>query len=827
MSLQDASTIAEFLSSNPPLALLNLTGNRFVNDHAAVLANSLSSNTNLMALCVHRNEIKEEGRLALLRAIFDVSSLNSCAASNHTCRVWGLEQDISALNDYADRDRNKWDKIFAMLASSSEDEFINTALLSGLPASLMPILLDRADDQDEVDKSGITDLYLRMKDIKRCRKHDDWDKLGGKRPLNCVQFRLGRSGAAQKVTPRLADDRVERGTRNRTICEQKLRASRAWGADFQNLTRYDTKPKQANKAREIGRAEENEMIGSSVEDRRTIDLDVKWPTDHDASITARFFRHNTRTEDKQDKPSAKPWGADADGGFDFCVPAMEVGPRKKAKTCPDDDTEHDGAVASTAARQIAELRAELDKFKREHDQVVRDLNGCKREHNQVVAELEREKIATEERHDQLVRNLNGALKWAYTVNVIPWAHWLEKGHSANYAAAMERLQDAFKRIIKQLRTGTVDDLISVTFCLPDHEDNYAIAAHDDLLIPYWREFANALIHWSDCHADGKTLGIIIDGIATPDAVLDVLRPSIKQSKVRSLGVGGDGSPITWKLAEFIEDIIQTNHSLTTVCFSGIMLTNEEWKAICNAIEIRNEHQSSTIESFQLLKCSADEIGSEVLEGFLTSIAHEVDLGGNGMSSRVASIIAESLESNPPLATLYLRDNHFDDADAAVLANSLSSNTNLTALYVDGNNIKEEGRLALLRALFDVSSLNSCAASNHTCRIWGLEQDISALNYDHVKYNKWDKIFAMLASSSEDAFINTALLSGIPTSLMPILLDRAYDQNHDKSGITDLYLWMKDIVRCRKHDDWDKLGGKRPLNCVYELFRSLVVPSIYV
>ena len=36
-----------------------------------------------------------------------------------------------------------------------------------------------------------------------------------------------------------------------------------------------TKPKQANKAREIGQAEETEMIGSSVEDRRTIDLDVK------------------------------------------------------------------------------------------------------------------------------------------------------------------------------------------------------------------------------------------------------------------------------------------------------------------------------------------------------------------------------------------------------------------------------------------------------------------------------------------------------------------------------------------------------------------------
>ncbi|EJK77891.1 hypothetical protein THAOC_00245, partial [Thalassiosira oceanica] len=47
----------------------------------------------------------------------------------------------------------------------------------------------------------------------------------------------------------------------------KLRASRAWGADFQNLTMI------RGQARETGRAEETEMVGSSIEDHRTIDLD--------------------------------------------------------------------------------------------------------------------------------------------------------------------------------------------------------------------------------------------------------------------------------------------------------------------------------------------------------------------------------------------------------------------------------------------------------------------------------------------------------------------------------------------------------------------------
>ncbi|EJK44198.1 hypothetical protein THAOC_37287 [Thalassiosira oceanica] len=355
-----------------------------------------------------------------------------------------------------------------------------------------------------------------------------------------------------------------------------------------------------------------------------------------------------------------------------------------------------------------------------------------------------------------------------------------------------------------------------------------MADHDDLLVPYWKEFGAALIHWSEYRASGKTLGIIIDRISTPDAVLNLLGQAIKQSKVKAIFVGGDGTPKPWKLAEFMTEIIQTNYEMTGVGFDRVMVSNKVWKAMCNAIKIRNAYQSY-IHSLQLSECFPDGIDSEVLMESLTTNAAEVVLGENGMSSQDASIIAQCLNSNPALSQLDLRGNRFDDADAAVLADSLSSNTNLTGLYVDGNNIKEEGRLAFLHAIFDVSSLNSCAASNRTCQIWGLEQDISDLNhYKERRHNKWDKIFAMLASSSKDAFINMALLRGVPAALMPILLDRANDRDKEAtSGITDLYLKMKDMKRCPKHDVWDKLGEKRPLNCVYELFRSLVVPSIYV
>jgi len=96
-------------------------------------------------------------------------------------------------------------------------------------------------------------------------------------------------------------------------------------------------------------------------------------------------------------------------------------------------------------------------------------------------------------------------------------------------------------------------------------------------------------------------------------------------------------------------------------------------------------------------------------------------------------------------------------------------------------------------------------------------------------NKWEKIFAMLVlSSGEGPFINTALLSGIPASLMPVLLGKAdFAAKEDTSQITDLYLELLNAKRCQKHDVWDNLGQTRPLNCMYEMVRSWVVPMIYV
>ena len=493
---------------------------------------------------------------------------------------------------------------------------------------------------------------------------------------------------------------------------------------------------------------------------------------------------------------------------------MEV-PRKKARHCPGDDTTDAGA--SAAEQQIAELKAELERCRLEKDAAVS------------------EKIAAEQRHDQVVEDMKGsysdALEWAYSVESITREHWLAKGHTEEYAGAMGEFLDKFKRIIKGLRMGALSDgSIIVFFDLRDDDGHLVTAPHDDVLMPHWREMANALVHWSEYHADGETVEISIVRIETPDAVLDVLRPAFKRSKVKYVAFVSDGSPKPWKMAEFMEEIIQTNYEVASVALNHVVFSNEEWKSICNAIRVRSAEQSF-MKDFGLWNCFVGGMNTALLKDILTSNSNteNIYLHGNGLSSREALIIAEFLATNPSLPHLGLRSNGFDDTVATILANSLSSNTRLEGLYVHGNKIKEEGRLAFLRAIFDVSSLASCAASNHTCQVFGLQPDIADLNcFDEVTYNKWAKIFSMLALSSKDSFINTALLGGVPVSLMPLLLDRANDQDeYDGSQVTDLYLKLTDAKRCRKHDVWDASARTRTLSSVYELVRGCVVPSIYV
>ena len=495
--------------------------------------------------------------------------------------------------------------------------------------------------------------------------------------------------------------------------------------------------------------------------------------------------------------------------------------RKRSKTAGAPVESDDAAAAAT---KIAELQAKLDASEKEKSLM-------QEKHKLEVNALK----SKNDSHLREKKGLKSALQWAYTIDNIPRQHWLDKGYSEESAYEMEKFLDNLMQIIQALRMGTVNNRVDADLDVLDiwGERIRGRGDYDELLLPYWEEFSVALKFWSDFYPDEKYLEVWIRGIELPRAVLNILRPAFEQSRIKELFFSGSRHP--GDVAYFIKKVLQTNHSIIDINFYDIMFAQEDVETICGAIESRNTG-GQFIKHVNLTACFVDGIENQTLRMILASVntagAQGVSLclDGNGMSSREAAVIAEFLSSNSNFKELDLSDNLFEDADAVLLANALSSNTNLRVLVLDNMEINGNGRLAFLRETFDVSSLVSCAAMNHTCRVDGLEEHISDLNsYKSASRNKWEKIFAMLALSSGDVFMNTTLLRGVPAKLIPVLLDWASDHvkdGEDSPQLTDLYLELSNTARRNKHDVWDNLGNTRTLNCVYELMRGWVVSLIF-
>ena len=94
----------------------------------------------------------------------------------------------------------------------------------------------------------------------------------------------------------------------------------------------------------------------------------------------------------------------------------------------------------------------------------------------------------------------------------------------------------------------------------------------------------------------------------------------------------------------------------------------------------------------------------------------LDLSLNYIGMRGAAALAEVVACNSPLEHLLLRFNSVGDSGAALLASALKSNSTLFELNLGYNGITSVGMNALRMAVYDTSSLDSIAASNHTVSI---------------------------------------------------------------------------------------------------------------
>ena len=114
-------------------------------------------------------------------------------------------------------------------------------------------------------------------------------------------------------------------------------------------------------------------------------------------------------------------------------------------------------------------------------------------------------------------------KQEYSAPDIPESHWDERGFDGEYIEWMGYLLDKIKEATCELRSGRD---IHNEWITVGNNDIDIVLLHDDLLLPHWKELANAM----QLYRKGK-LKISISNLQLSTPVIVLLAPVLKHMPI--------------------------------------------------------------------------------------------------------------------------------------------------------------------------------------------------------------------------------------------------------------------------------------------------------
>jgi len=166
----------------------------------------------------------------------------------------------------------------------------------------------------------------------------------------------------------------------------------------------------------------------------------------------------------------------------------------------------------------------------------------------------------------------------------------------------------------------------------------------------------------------------------------------------------------------------------------------------------------------------------------------LDLSNNGIPAKSASVLIATLKKNTNLKQLYLMNNNITDQSIPAFTDALQNNNTLRTLDLMGNNFSSRrldttknnfvGRKVMIKALCDMTSLDSIVNSNHTCSIviagsnYGgtFEEELGKINAlenegEKIRY----KVVLALCVLNKDLY-DPRMFEDVPLELMPRALE---------------------------------------------------------
>ena len=354
--------------------------------------------------------------------------------------------------------------------------------------------------------------------------------------------------------------------------------------------------------------------------------------------------------------------------------------------------------------------------------------------------------------------------------VAPSSYWKSIGYNDEGAVAMEQLQKDILRycIIDSQTSSSSPSSIRLGPQLMNRSSSLDVIPPHNQLVPYWSLLSKAF----EERMSGLD-SLCVERIGIPPQVLcNVLSPSLQGKQLNELSL--TNTKLERDALVHVSRFISENTSLQTLDFSGN--TIDMW-IVADALSMAFKSHPC-LQSVTLDRCKVGN-DTRVLATLLNGMKHvkTISLKGNNITSEGAHIIAHFLDGNACSTHLHLDDNPIKDDATFSFASALKQNTTLRFLGLNNTEISELGNIILRRALFDTSSLNSVADSNHDCVI-SIDWSSLALGWKIPDINgkrSWSKERKVKAKTllalciMNEVPLKLSYFDEVPLEIMPYIL----------------------------------------------------------
>jgi Ran GTPase-activating protein (RanGAP) involved in mRNA processing and transport len=342
------------------------------------------------------------------------------------------------------------------------------------------------------------------------------------------------------------------------------------------------------------------------------------------------------------------------------------------------------------------------------------------------------------------------------------------------------------------------DFQGVPLGLQNH-DGFEPIPHMRALRPHWEEFAQALDDFDlilDVMPDDTESCFRISNVELPVTIFMMIVKSLNGKPFRHYKFINNNFG-SYGIRALI-DLLDSNEELESLQLRNNTIDEEDendfWSTIAGHPNLTKINIDGCCEGGRLMMLCGLIQYNELVGISKRNNLVDISMRNNGLSipSIERQYFCEILASNTSLERLDLSGNRFNDEDAAAIATALETNNTLKYLSLENNRITEIGEQhfgtalranntlehlvlgdrhsdvskATLSALFDKSSLNSAADSNHTCYIAGFL--VNRNEHDDAEGNRQRKIYNVLARRNKE-MCNVQHFDEIDINLLPEIL----------------------------------------------------------